>query len=44
MIYEPYITLTQKILIGAAIGIAAVAIAAILYFLKRRRRQEETEE
>lgn len=44
MIYEPYMTLTQKILIGAAIGIAAVAIAAILYFLKRRRRQEETEE
>lgn len=41
MTYEPYMSLKTKIMIGAAIGIAAIAIAAILYFLKRKKKDEK---
>lgn len=41
MTYELYMSLKTKIMIGAAIGIAAIAIAAILYFLKRKKKDEK---
>ena len=40
-IYEEYMTLKTKILIGIGIGILALAVAVIIYFLKRRKKNKE---
>lgn len=40
-IYEEYMTLKTKILIGIGIGILTLAVAVIIYFLKRRKKNKE---
>lgn len=43
MTYEPYKSLAEKVLIGIGLAVLAITVAAILFWILKRKNEDETE-